>query len=88
MVLDHLCRVRGCVNPAHLEIVDNTTNILRGEGPTAQNARKTHCKRGHELNAENVRVCRGERICWPCKLQRHKDARKARSALAKIGAKP
>lgn len=29
--LDHICRVRPCVNPAHLEIVTHTENIRRGK---------------------------------------------------------
>ena len=37
--LDHLCRVRACVNPDHLEPVTGTVNILRGESPGAKNAR-------------------------------------------------
>ena len=45
--LDHLCRVRSCANPWHCEIVTNKENVLRGIGPTAMNARKTHCKNGH-----------------------------------------
>jgi hypothetical protein len=48
-VLDHLCRNRLCVNPDHLEPVTDRTNILRGIGPTAVNARKVLCIRGHEL---------------------------------------
>jgi len=47
--LDHLCRVRSCVNPDHLEDIDIRTNILRGG-----NARKTHCKRGHLLDGGNI----------------------------------
>jgi hypothetical protein len=31
--LDHLCRVRHCVNPDHLEAVTATTNLRRGLGP-------------------------------------------------------
>jgi hypothetical protein len=31
LVLDHLCRVRRCVNPLHLEPVTNRINTLRGE---------------------------------------------------------
>jgi hypothetical protein len=39
LVLDHLCRVRHCVNPAHLEAVTVRVNTLRGNGPTAQRHR-------------------------------------------------
>lgn len=53
--LDHLCRNPRCVNPDHLEIVSNKENILRGNSPTAMNARKTHCKQGHEFTPENTR---------------------------------
>ena len=53
---DHLCKNRGCVNPAHLELVPHRENALRGSGPTARNARKTHCKRGHEFTPENTYV--------------------------------
>ena len=52
--LDHLCRVRHCVNPGHLEPVTQQENILRGEGEAAVNARKTHCKRGHPFSGDNL----------------------------------
>jgi hypothetical protein len=56
---DHLCRVRHCVNPLHLELVTSATNTLRGTGPAAINAAKTHCKRGHSLaNAPRERLSR------------------------------
>jgi hypothetical protein len=54
--IDHLCRQPLCVNPEHMELVSMRENILRGEGLAAQNARKTHCKRGHEFNPENTIV--------------------------------
>jgi len=66
--LDHLCRNRGCVNPDHLEAVTHATNIRRGAGPLADNARKTHCIRGHLLEGDNVRVRPGTgwRSCRAC----------------------
>lgn len=72
LTIDHLCRVRNCVNPAHLEPVDNRTNVLRGVGHTAINARKTHCKRGHRFTPENTYIepARGVRVCRKCVLFR------------------
>lgn len=65
--LDHLCRNRNCVNPDHLEAVSHKENVLRGEGPTAINAKKTHCKRGHPLIPENLRNDpKGYRHCKVC----------------------
>jgi hypothetical protein len=49
MQLDHLCRVRCCVNPAHLEPVTPRTNTLRGNSISARQAAQTRCVRGHLL---------------------------------------
>lgn len=65
--LDHLCRVRNCVNPAHVEPVTIRENVLRGVGPSAANARKTHCPKGHPLAGDNlVTRPRGGRECRTC----------------------
>jgi hypothetical protein len=71
LVIDHLCRNRGCVRPSHLEAVTFTENVLRGDGPTAKNARKTHCKRNHPLSGENLYVNpQGFRQCRTCMRMR------------------
>lgn len=71
LVIDHLCRTRSCVNPEHMEIVTNRENVLRGIGIPAINKRKTHCKRGHELNEVNSRIDkRGGRYCELCRYIR------------------
>lgn len=65
--LDHLCRNTACVNPTHLEAVTRTENVMRSENPAAQNARRTHCKRGHEFTEDNTYRNRGKRYCITCK---------------------
>lgn len=67
LVLDHLCRVRHCVRPSHLEAVPQRINILRGVGIQAKNAVKTHCIRGHEFTLENTHIRpNGGRACRAC----------------------
>jgi len=64
--LDHLCRVRRCVNPDHLEVVDNYTNWHRGESITLKKKMQTHCIHGHELAGKNLYVNNGRRRCNEC----------------------
>jgi len=69
--LDHLCRVRRCVGPTHLEPVTTAENVLRGEGFSARNKRKTHCSRGHELSGNNMKMIstpksQNTRRCMAC----------------------
>lgn len=52
--LDHLCRTRCCVNPAHLEPVTKLENVRRGFSPSAVNARKSHCAAGHAYDQQNT----------------------------------
>src|SRR5438132_10157018 len=66
LTLDHLCRVRSCVNPDHLEIVTNRVNRERGYSPPAMNRRKTHCKRGHLFDEHNTVHEGKNRHCRKC----------------------
>lgn len=70
---DHLCRVRRCVNPFHLEVVTKRENTIRGVGPSALNAAKTHCVNGHEFTAENTKMTRDNgtlyRRCITCRRE-------------------
>ena len=70
-VIDHLCRVRHCVNPDHLEAVTSGTNVLRGESFSAVNAKKTHCSKGHPFDEENTyrHPKRNARDCRICRRQ-------------------
>lgn len=65
--LDHLCRVRCCVNPGHLEQVSNRENVLRGNSIPGINSRKTACPRGHKYEGENLLLYRGFRYCRACR---------------------
>jgi hypothetical protein len=68
LTIDHLCRVHCCINPAHLEAVPNSVNVLRGEGVTANNSRKTHCIKGHQYTPDNTFTSKyGWRACLICR---------------------
>ena len=56
LTIDHLCRIRHCVNPDHFDVVSRKINVLRGIGVAAVNARKTHCIHGHPLSGLNLRL--------------------------------
>ena len=62
MTLDHLCKQRRCVNPAHLRVLPNYENARRTFGrdwPLGQ------CVNGHP-NSETYQRPSGTRICRPC----------------------
>jgi hypothetical protein len=74
----HVCYNRQCVNPYHLKPLTNKENVLDGNGPTAINARKTHCKRGHALSGNNLALWKaGGRRCKKCMNDRKQARRRA-----------
>jgi len=74
--LDHRCRVRSCVNPAHLRPATQRENIFAAGSLsiTKVAAEKMHCVRGHALTEENIRrIVRDgseHRDCRECRKQR------------------
>jgi len=65
LTIDHICRNRLCVNAAHLEQVTGKENIQRAARLI------THCKHGHPLSGENLRLSsRGKRVCRTCAADR------------------
>lgn len=78
--LDHICRNRACVNPAHLEPVTHQVNLLRGDWPANLRRQQTHCIRGHEFTLENTHIrTNGTRLCRAC-------ARTRQAAKKKVAA--
>ena len=75
MHLDHLCRVRECCNPDHLELVTPRENSMRGDAPTVVLHRADVCRRGHSLVGAYVRKDTGHRMCRTCAQIRRKKAR-------------
>lgn len=73
--LDHLCRVRDCVNPWHMDVVTSGVNTRRGlAAVTSWHARKDRCKNGHPFDVANTYVhpVTGHRICRACRANRER----------------
>lgn len=89
---DHLCRVRRCVNPDHLEAVTRKVNVERG---TSRERRReqadsiTHCPCGHKYTPENTYVRPGgkSRSCRECRRieRKNRRAEEQRRRLATTG---
>jgi HNH endonuclease len=78
--LDHLCRVRRCINPKHTEPVTRLVNVARGDG-----APKSHCKNGHLMSGDNLRIVSttGHRYCGECNRQKAEANRRKAGILPK-----
>lgn len=83
--IDHLCHGRSdckggtdcphrpCCNPAHLEAVPKEINWERGQSPSRINSLRTHCKHGHPLAGDNLRIAirKGRNPSRQCKTCHH-----------------
>jgi hypothetical protein len=72
--LDHLCCVKCCVNPDHLEPVTHKVNTQRGSSKVKatrgkQAAAITHCPSGHPYSGDNLYIANGCRHCLTCKRE-------------------
>lgn len=54
--IDHLCMVKGCVNPRHLEAVTPGENVRRAHIALGIGMGKTHCPQGHPYDEANTRT--------------------------------
>ncbi|WP_435300626.1 HNH endonuclease signature motif containing protein [Timonella sp. A28] len=69
-VLDHLCRTTSCVNPNHLEVVDNQENLERGWGRRIKTGWVNFCINGHEYTSDNTyKNPLGRLVCRTCSAQ-------------------
>jgi hypothetical protein len=84
LCIDHLCRVRRCVNPDHMEVVTKGVNTLRGETIPAAHAARSTCRFGHPLTKPDWSP---KRLCHTCRLrwesERRERRRSARAAAVR-----
>jgi len=67
LTIDHICRVRNCCNPEHLEAVPIGVNVMRGNTIARANSLKANCPKGHPYDSANTRITKsGSRACRAC----------------------
>jgi hypothetical protein len=83
--IDHKCRVRACVNPAHMEPVTHAENMRRGN---LHRQIRTVCAKGHSLEGSGAYPSKSKRrLCRQCNLEYQMEWRaKRRKERAEIRA--
>ena len=78
--IDHLCRVKLCVNPDHLEAVTHQENVRRAIADV--------CRRGHIIDETNhyTNPKSGMRRCRICKQDYEREAGRRRRAAKREAA--
>ena len=67
LCLDHLCRVRRCVNPDHLEAVTLSENTRRGLGKIGSMQRANRIRHSHYVDKETIAsLSRQYDVSWSC----------------------
>lgn len=79
MEINHLCRVRACVKPEHLEPLTRAEHARRDNTPPEINRRKVACPKGHPYSGINID---GRRICRECQRANERRWRSSRRALS------
>ena len=70
LVCDHVCEVKLCVNWQHLEPKSQVKNLHAScHTLNYRNSALTHCKNGHELFGDNIRMYKSQRVCRACKRE-------------------
>lgn len=73
MEIDHLCRVRHCVKPDHLEPVPHQLNVARAFSANDAERNPDECLHGHVLDESNAYLVQGSRQCRECHRKRNRE---------------
>ena len=68
--IDHLCRIRRCINPKHLEAVTPRENNYRGNSPKWIAYRNGTCVKGHDKSNFQLRKNGKTVRCKKCRSEK------------------